>query len=61
MKIGEPAQGFEHRHITPWLDFLPKRLNLQPLTPKPTVDDIDTALPIIRNIYHNSHSLGSVR
>ena len=26
-----------------------------------TVDDINLALPIIRKIYHNSHSLGSLR
>ena len=25
---------------------------------KPTVDDIHPALPIIRNIYHSSHSVG---
>ena len=27
----------------------------------PTVDDTNPALPIIRNIYHNSRSLGSLR
>ena len=28
---------------------------------KDAVDDINPALPIIRNIYHNSHCLGSLR